>query len=92
LEFLSSDSAQQLIYETTGRQPVTDAFASQIQDRVMRGFMEASKTSVGIPDAALMQHVWGPLGIAQVRLLGVDGQPKDIWSQMVSEVSSKLGN
>ncbi len=92
LEFLSSDSAQQLIYETTGRQPVTDAFASQIQDRVMRGFMEASKTSVGIPDAALMQHVWGPLGIAQVRLLGVDGQPKDIWSQMVSEVSAKLGN
>jgi hypothetical protein len=40
----------------------------------------------------LMQHVWGPLGIAQVRLLGVDGQPKDIWSQMVSEVSAKLGN
>ena len=92
LEFLSSDSAQQLIYETTGRQPVTDAFASAIQDRVMRGFMEASKTSVGIPDAALMQHVWGPLGIAQVRLLAVDGEPKDIWTQMVSEVSAKLGN
>ncbi len=92
LELLSSDSAQQLIYETTGRQPVTDAFASAIQDRVMRGFMEASKTSVGIPDAALMQHVWGPLGIAQVRLLGVEGDPKDIWSQMVSEVSAKLGN
>ncbi len=92
LELLSSDSAQQLIYETTGRQPVTDAFAAAIQDRVMRGFMEASKTSVGIPDAALMQHVWGPLGIAQVRLLGVEGDPKDIWSQMVSEVSAKLGN
>ncbi len=92
LELLSSDAAQQLIYETTGRQPVTDAFAAAIQDRVMRGFMEASKTSVGIPDAALMQHVWGPLGIAQVRLLGVEGDPKDIWSQMVSEVSAKLGN
>lgn len=92
LELLSSDSAQQLIYETTGRQPVTDAFAAAIQDRVMRGFMEASKASVGIPDAALMQHVWGPLGIAQVRLLGVEGDPKDIWSQMVSEVSAKLGN
>lgn len=92
LELLSSDSAQQLIYETTGRQPVTDAFASSINDRVMRGFMEASKTSVGIPDAALMQHVWGPLGMAQVRLLGAEGDPKGIWSQMVSEVSSKLGN
>jgi arabinogalactan oligomer/maltooligosaccharide transport system substrate-binding protein len=92
LELLSSDSAQQLIYETTGRQPVTDAFASSIQGRVMRGFMEASKTSVGIPDAALMQHVWGPLGIAQVRLLGAEGNPKDIWNQMVSEVSAKLGN
>ena len=92
LELLSSDSAQQLIYETTGRQPVTDAFASSINDRVMRGFMEASKTSVGIPDAALMQHVWGPLGMAQVRLLGAEGDPKEIWSQMVSEVSSKLGN
>ncbi len=92
LELLASDSAQQLIYETTGRQPVTDAFASAIEDRVMRGFMEASKTSVGIPDAALMQHVWGPLGIAQVRLLGSDGEPKDIWSQMVSEISAKLGN
>ncbi len=92
LELLSSDAAQQLIYETTGRQPVTDAFASAIQDRVMRGFVEASKTSVGIPDPALMQHVWGPLGIAQVRLLGVDGDPKDIWSQMVSEVTAKLGN
>lgn len=92
LELLASDSAQQLIYETTGRQPVTDAFASAIEDRVMRGFMEASKTSVGIPDAALMQHVWGPLGIAQVRLLGSDGEPKDIWSQLVSEISAKLGN
>ncbi len=58
----------------------------------MRGFMEASKTSVGIPDAALMQHVWGPLGIAQVRLLGAEGEPEDIWNQMVSEVSAKLGN
>lgn len=92
LELLSSDSAQQLIYETTGRQPVTDAFSAAISDKVMLGFMEASKTSVGIPDAALMQHVWGPLGIAQVRLLGVEGEPKDIWSQMVSEISSKLGN
>ncbi len=92
LELLSSDSAQQLIYETTGRQPVTDAFSAAISDKVMLGFMEASKTSVGIPDAALMQHVWGPLGIAQVRLLGVEGEPKEIWSQMVSEISSKLGN
>lgn len=92
LEFVASNSAQQLIYETTGRQPVTDAFASAIEDQVMRGFMEASKTSVGIPDAALMQHVWGPLGIAQVRLLGLDGEPKDIWSQMLTEVSGKLGN
>lgn len=92
LEYLASDSAQQLIYQTTGRQPVTDAFASAIDDRVMRGFMEASKTSVGIPDAALMQHVWGPLGIAQVQLLGVTGEPKTIWSQMVSEISAKLGD
>ena len=92
LELLASDSAQQLIFETTGRQPVTDAFQGEIQDPVMRGFMEASKVSVGIPDAALMQHIWGPLGIAQIRLLGVEGQPKDIWSQMVSEVSAKLGN
>ena len=92
LELLSSDSAQQLIYETTGRQPVTDAFSSAIKDRVMRGFMEASKTSVGIPNAAFMQHVWGPLGIAQVRLLGAEGEPSEIWNQMVSEVSAKLGN
>ena len=92
LELLASDSAQQLIFETTGRQPVTSAFEGSIQDPVMRGFMEASKSSVGIPDAALMQHVWGPLGIAQVKLLGLEGQPKDIWSQMVSEVSTKLGN
>jgi arabinogalactan oligomer/maltooligosaccharide transport system substrate-binding protein len=92
LEYLASDSAQQLIYQTTGRQPVTDAFASAIEDRVMRGFMEASKTSVGIPDAALMQHVWGPLGIAQVQLMGVEGEPKSIWNQMVSEISAKLGN
>ena len=92
LEYIASDSAQQLIYQTTGRQPVTDAFASAIEDRVMRGFMEASKTSVGIPDAGLMQHVWGPLGIAQVQLMGPEGEPKTIWNQMVSEVSSKLGN
>lgn len=92
LEYLASDSAQQLIYQTTGRQPVTDAFASAIEDRVMRGFMEASKTSVGIPDATLMQHVWGPLGIAQVQLMGVEGEPKAIWNQMVSEISAKLGN
>jgi arabinogalactan oligomer/maltooligosaccharide transport system substrate-binding protein len=92
LELLASDSAQQLIFETTGRQPVTSAFEGSIQDPVMRGFMEASKSSVGIPDAALMQHVWGPLGIAQVKLLGLEGQPKDIWSQMVSEVSTNLGN
>lgn len=92
LEFLASDSAQQLIYETSGRQPVTDAFAGAIEDRVMRGFMEASKTTVGIPDAQLMQHVWGPLGIAQVQLLGVEGEPKDIWTQMVSEISAKLVN
>lgn len=92
LELLASDSAQRLIYETTGRQPVTDALASAIADPVMRGFMEASKTSVGIPDAALMQHVWGPLGIAQVKLLGLAEEPKDIWNAMTSEISSKLGN
>jgi len=92
LELLASDSAQQLIYETTGRQPVTDAFAGDIQDAVMRGFMEASKSSVGIPDAALMQHVWGPLGIAQVKLLGAAEEPKDIWNAMTAEISTKLGN
>jgi hypothetical protein len=58
----------------------------------MRGFMEASKSSVGIPDAALMQHVWGPLGIAQVKLLGAAEEPKDIWNAMTSEISTKLGN
>ncbi len=92
LELLASDAAQQLIYETTGRQPVTDAFASKVEDRVMRGFMEASKVGVGVGCAAVRQHVWGPLGIAQVRLLGSDGEPKEIWSQLVSEVSGKLGN
>lgn len=92
LELLASDSAQQLIYETTGRQPVTNAFAGEVQDAVMRGFMEASKSSVGIPDAALMQHVWGPLGIAQVKLLGAAEEPKDIWNAMTSEISTKLGN
>ncbi|MEY4557902.1 MAG: hypothetical protein RL024_60 [Actinomycetota bacterium] len=92
LELLASDSAQQLIYETTGRQPVTDAFAGEVQDAVMRGFMEASKSSVGIPDAALMQHVWGPLGIAQVKLLGAAEEPKDIWNAMTAEISTKLGN
>ena len=92
LELLASDSSQQLIHETTGRQPVTDAFAGAIADPVMRGFMEASKTSVGIPDAALMQHVWGPLGIAQVKLLGAAEEPKDIWNAMTSEISTKLGN
>jgi len=92
LELIASDSAQQLIYETTGRQPVTDAFSGAIADPVMRGFMEASKTSVGIPDAALMQHVWGPLGIAQVKLLGAAEEPKDIWNAMTSEISTKLGN
>lgn len=92
LELLASDSAQQLIYETTGRQPVTGAFEGSISDWVMRGFMEASKTSVGIPDAALMQHVWGPLGIAQVKLLGAAEEPKDIWNAMTVEISAKLGN
>jgi arabinogalactan oligomer/maltooligosaccharide transport system substrate-binding protein len=92
LELLASDSAQQLIYETTGRQPVTDAFAGEVQDAVMRGFMEASKSSVGIPDAALMQHIWGPLGIAQVKLLGAAEEPKDIWNAMTGEISTKLGN
>lgn len=92
LELLASKSAQQLIFETTGRQPVTDAFKGSISDPVMRGFIEASKTSVGIPDAALMQHVWGPLGIAQVKLLGAAEEPKDIWNAMTSEISSQLGN
>jgi arabinogalactan oligomer/maltooligosaccharide transport system substrate-binding protein len=92
LELLAAKSAQQLIFETTGRQPVTDAFRGTISDPVMVGFMEASKTSVGIPDAALMQHVWGPLGIAQVKLLGAAEDPKDIWNAMTREISAKLGD
>jgi maltose-binding protein MalE len=91
MEYLASDSAQLLIHLSTLRQPVSEAVLKEVKDPVTRGFIEASKNSVAVPSPILMQHVWGPMGQAQIAILAPDSKPAEIWSSMLTEIKTNIG-
>jgi arabinogalactan oligomer/maltooligosaccharide transport system substrate-binding protein len=90
LSLIATPASQLLIYLNTGRQPVIESFANDIENSLMRGFMESARSSIPIPATSLMQFVWGPLGSAQMAILKQGGDPVVIWDEMALQIRAQI--
>jgi arabinogalactan oligomer/maltooligosaccharide transport system substrate-binding protein len=90
LSLIATPASQLLIYLNTGRPPVIESFANDIENSLMRGFMESARTSIPIPATSLMQFVWGPLGSAQMAILKQGGDPVVIWDEMALQIRAQI--
>ena len=90
LSLIATPASQLLIYLNTGRPPVIESFANDIENSLMRGFMESARTSIPIPATSVMQFVWGPLGSAQMAILKQGGDPVVIWDEMALQIRAQI--
>lgn len=92
VNYLSSEEAQDALYEEGKRPPaLTASFDKAASDEVIKAFGEIGENGVPMPAAPEMGSVWEFWGGAQMRIIKGEGDPAQTWEKMVSDIEAKLG-
>lgn len=90
--YMSTDEAQQALYEADPRIPALTTVAEQVaDDPVIAGFLSSAQNGVpmpNIPEMGAVWEFWNPVQIALIK--GED--PQDVWPTMVSNIESAIAD
>ncbi len=93
VNYLTSEEAQDALYEAGGRLPALTASADKVDDPVLQGFNEAGATGAPMPAIPAMSSVWSFWGATEAQLVGGQAaDPAGAWDAMVANIQDAIGN
>jgi arabinogalactan oligomer/maltooligosaccharide transport system substrate-binding protein len=89
--FLTTEEAQDMLYEAGGRLPALTASAEKVEDPVLQGFNEAGATGAPMPAIPAMSSVWSFWGATEAQIVGQQtGDPAGAWDAMVANIQGAI--
>lgn len=90
--YMSTDEAQQALYEADPRIPALTAVAEEVaSDPVIAGFLESAQNGVPMPNIPEMGAVWDFWNPVQIALINGE-DPATIWPTMVGNIETAIAN
>lgn len=91
-DYIGSADVQTAIYETGGRAPaLTESFEAAMEDdEIVAGFGEVGAEAVPMPSIPEMGAVWEFWGSTQAAIINGDGDPAELWEQMVEDIAGAI--
>lgn len=91
-DYIGSAEVQTAIYETGGRAPaLTESFEAAMEDdEIVAGFGEVGAEAVPMPSIPEMGAVWEYWGSTQAAIINGDGDPAELWEQMVEDIAGAI--
>lgn len=91
-DYIGSAEVQTAIYETGGRAPaLTESFEAAMEDdEIVAGFGEVGAEAVPMPSIPEMGAVWEFWGSTQAAIINGDGDPAELWEQMVEDIAGAI--
>jgi len=89
--YLTSEAAQDALYEAGGRSPALAASAAKVEDPILVGFGEAGADGMTQPSIPAMASVWSFWGIGQAEIIsGAATDPAAAWTTMISNIEAAI--
>lgn len=90
--YMSTDDAQQALYEADPRIPALTAVAESVaDDPVIAGFLASAQNGVPMPNIPEMGAVWDFWNPVQVALINGE-DPESVWTTMVGNIESAIAD
>lgn len=91
-DYIGSAEVQTALYEVGGRAPaLTESFEAAMEDdEVVAGFGEVGADAVPMPSIPEMGAVWEFWGSTQAAIINGDGDPAELWAQMVEDIDGAI--
>lgn len=89
--YLTTEAAQDALYEAGGRSPALAASAAKVDDPILVGFGEAGADGMTQPSIPAMASVWTFWGVGQAEIIsGTATDPAAAWTTMISNIESAI--
>lgn len=89
--YLTTEEAQDALYEAGGRSPALTASAEKVEDPILAGFGEAGAEGFPMPSIPAMASVWTFWGVGQAEVFtGAASDPVAGWNTMISNIESAI--
>jgi arabinogalactan oligomer/maltooligosaccharide transport system substrate-binding protein len=88
--FLTTEEAQDILYDISHRSPALAASADKVDDPVVAGFTEAGADGAPMPAIPEMSAVWGFWGTTELQIIGAQVAPGEGWDAMVDNIQSTI--
>ena len=89
--YLTTEEAQDMLYEASHRSPALAASAHTVADPVVAGFNEAGAAGAPMPAIPEMSAVWGFWGTTELQIIGGQVSPAEGWDAMVGNIQKAIG-
>lgn len=89
--YVGTEKVQEALYKAGGLPPaLSSAFEKVAEDDFIKGFEEAGKTGVPMPNVTEMSAVWQSWNNAEVSIVNQQGDPTQIWDNMSGEIQKTI--
>lgn len=90
--YMSTDEAQQALYEADPRIPALTAVAEDVaEDPIIEGFLNSAQNGVPMPNIPEMGAVWDFWNPVQIALINGE-DPESVWPTMVENVENAIAD
>lgn len=93
VNYLGSEQVQTELYEAGNVLPALTAAADKAaaSSEIIAGFQKVGAEAQPMPALPEMAAVWDFWGVAEAEILN-GGNPKDVWTKLIADINSALGN
>lgn len=89
--FIATPDVQEALYKAGNIPPASSAAMERVSDDpIVKGFIEAGKDGVPLPNVTEMAAIWQSWGPTEVAIVSNRGDALDLWSKMADEISNTL--
>jgi arabinogalactan oligomer/maltooligosaccharide transport system substrate-binding protein len=90
VNYLSTEAAQDRLYEEGGRMPANLAAAAKVDNPILQGFNEAGATGAPMPAIPAMSAVWAFWGATEAQIISGQAEPVSSWNSMVTNIQDAI--
>lgn len=90
VNYLTTEAAQDLLYESSNRSPALIASAEKVTDPVIAGFNAAGAEGAPMPAIPEMSAVWGFWGTTEAQIIDGQVDPIEGWDALVKNVQDAI--
>ncbi len=91
VNYIGTEEVQTALYEVGGRAPaLLSAYEAAQSDADVAAFGAVGAEGVPMPNVPAMDAVWADWGATQVAIINGDGDPVQLWQDMVTSIESKI--